>query len=436
MHFSLTKEYSKEELKRAKESMDIRSCKIAKIALVLAFSFTLFSCSHASGNSIRIKSGASNVFSLNESFRDDVYEVVDKNGTVLAPVTSNIIKGFSTKQSQFDTDLSANVIYQGESLPFAYQISSSYEDSATGYQMIFDNQGTIKLTFIGKPDQRVTEFSLPENFSFLPSPLAIWPITSFAASFGGFSSSLKRVVLNPSLQYFTPLESDNLSSLEIVPSSAGKLHYDERGFLVVDSSLWGISSSFEGALDLPKSIATIEPSAFAGTLSEVTSLTADENFANPNFTMTSFHLPKNQAFIIHNNNHGYSSKNGFIFYTSGNDVLCRGIPAGLKCPENTLTLPTGINRFLLDALYGMDNPTMVKVVLPDSVTSFKDGISDLKNTTLHTLRLTSPTVVSTNSISVNNLPSSLTAIEVPSSLLSQYQGAAGWSLVKERFVAF
>lgn len=416
--------------------MSTRGCKITKTAFVLALSFFLFSCSHASGNSVRVKSGASAVFSLNGSFRDDVYEIVDKNGMVLAPVTNVIVKGFSTKQSKFDTDLSAEAVYQGESLPFIYQISSSYEDAVSGYQMVFDNQGTIKLTFIGKPDQKATEFSLPENLSFLPSPLATWPVNSFAASFGGFSSSLERVLFNPSLQYFAPLSSDNLSSLEFVPSSVGKLHYDERGFLIVDSTLWGISASFKGALDLPSEITTIEPSAFAGTLSQVTSLTAEKNFRNPNFTLSSFHLPTNQAFLINENDQGYSSKDGFIFYTSGSEVICRGVPAGLNCPENTLTLPNGINRFLLDALYGMENPTMTKVVLPNSVVSFKDGLSDLKNAIIQSLRLTSPTVVSTNSISVNNLPSSLTTIEVPSSLLSQYQNAAGWSLVKERLVAY
>lgn len=436
VHEGDVKEYSKEELKKAWVSKMMRRCKICQWILLFTLSLPLFSCSHSSGNFVRLKNGSSNAFSLNGSFKNDVFEIVDKNGTLLAPVTSDIVKGFSTQQSQFDTDFSATAVYQGESLPFTYQISSSYEDSEHKDQMVFHNEGTIELTFFGKPDSSLSTFSIPENLTYLPAPLKEWPITSLAASFGGFSSTLQKVCLNPSLVSFKPLASENLSSLEFIPSSTGKLHYDERGFLMIDSALWGIEESLQGAVSLPSDATSVKENAFAGVLSGITSLSIDKNYDNPNFTLTSCHLPANQAFVIKENGNGYSSQDGFILYRSGSDVICRGVPAGKIGEEKTLTLPEGINRFLLDVFYGFENPTMEKVVLPSSVTSFKDGLSELKNTTLHTLRFTSPSVVSTNSISVTNLPASLTTIEVPSALLSSYQNAAGWSLVKERLVAY
>lgn len=397
---------------------------------------SLASCSHSSGNYVRLKEGESNSFQFDSSFSDGVYEIVSKSGSILAPVSGDIVKGFSTRQTIFDKDLEATASYEGENLSFTYQISSSFDDDGSGYRFVFDNEGGISVRFFGNPDQNATEFDIPETFSFLPSPLNQWPVVDVKASFGGFSNLLKKVMFNKSLVSFEPLESENLPSLQFVPSPQGRIRYDQRGFLIIGSTLWGIDPAFQGSLLLPTEVTIYEESAFAGVLPNVTKVVIPKAFGNPNFTLSSYRMDKNLAFEIVDNGNGYFSKDGFILYSSGNDTICRGVPAGLKCQNDTLTIPVGVNRFVLDALYGFANPTMKRVVLPSTVTSFKDGLADLANTVLESLRFTSSEMVSTTSISVGNLPKTLERIEVPSSLLEQYKTAAGWVAVSDKLVGF
>jgi hypothetical protein len=93
-----------------------------------------------------------------------------------------------------------------------------------------------------------------------------------------------------------------------------------------------------------------------------------------------------------------------------------------------------VTRFLFSTLDDWPSPSFTNVIFPAELTSFSVPTAS-KATYLTSLQFTSTTVVRTNAISIKNLPSSLTAIMVPSALLDSYKNDTYWSKVASLFIA-
>jgi hypothetical protein len=404
------------------------------ILAVFAFCFALSSCAKDRGYTIVLADGASSTYQYAEAYHEGslaLYSGTDK----IADVTPAMLVGFSTSVTSFDQDLPLGVSYQGFTYKTTYQVSSLYTFDQSHYTVKI-GANELNVSFIGSPDGTAQEFSLPSSIATLPGVLKTYPVTTWSASFGAMLS-LEKVTLSPVVKSFVP--EAIAPAIAVYPSSTlpggqtGVLDY-QGDFLIQDSVLWGIRSGVTGELVLPTGASSFKANAFAATLSGVTSLRIPSSYSDCDFSALSRSLPNNQAFILDQAPKGYSTSEGFILYSDGSDTFIRGIPLGRFQNKSDLTLPSGVTRFLFSTLDDWPSPSFTNVIFPAELTSFSVPTAS-KATYLTSLQFTSTTVVRTNAISIKNLPSSLTAIMVPSALLDSYKNDTYWSKVASLFIA-
>lgn len=405
-----------------------KTCGIAMVLFALQVSAV--SCAKSPAITIELEEGKSNVYEYGESLHPlslGIYQ----SGEFIRYVEEEDLVSFSTVTSQFDTPLQAKVNYGKASYPFTYQVSSLYDFDKTHYTVKLHSDASLEVTLIGNPSKSATEFVLPNQIDTLPGALKNWKVAYWSASFGAMNA-LKKVTLNPDLLSFTPLID---SSIEVVPGSGGHLTYDQSGFLSQNSVLWGLSSSLKGEVDLPNNCTSFVFNAFAGTHSGITSLHFPTTYADYSLLGVCDNLPDCCEFVLPTETQGYSTKEGFLYKKADSEVQCFGVPMGKKPSGNTLSLPEGLTRFLFDNLDGCVNETYQTLVLPSSLLSLSAKTA-VTAPYLTGLKLLSPRVVDTTSLAIKYFATSLTKIEVPSSLLTSYQADDNWGKLASIFVGF
>ncbi len=396
----------------------------------LSLLFVLSGCGETlSPYTLKLESGATNVYEFAEGFRDGSLGIYDGEKR-LSLVTSSMIENFHTNVLTLDQDLPLKVRYQGKLLTTTYQVSSLYTSDKDHYSVKISYE-SLEVVSLGNPSKTATEFQIPSYSETLPSPLKDWPITAWSASFGGMDS-LRKVTLSPVLKSFspTPLASDiALYPYSTVDDEATSLINYEGNFLYLDSALAGIRSTASGVLSLPNQVDHFWDNAFAAPLPGVLFVELNSKYQAMDFTRLAQNLPMNQGFILDGTANGYFVNDGFLYYNDGTDVLLRGIPEGRLQDTASLTLPEGLTRFHLTTLDGFTAPGSAQVIFPSTLKSFTAPL-EINNTTLKSLEFTSASMVKCNALSLKNLPSSLTSIKVPSALLATYQSDSVWGNVK------
>lgn len=404
--------------------------------LPLLFGLILASCGGKSGPEyvLTLAPEAEEVYEYGASFKDDSLLLVDKatNKTVKSVVSTMLI-GFSTEKTDFAITYSAKVSYNGQNYPFDYKITSKYTADKT-YNLVLALDG-IEVTSIKNPSSSATEFTIPETINTLPSAFKNVPLTKWSASLSELTS-LSQLHLSANLLSFAP-EGEVRDTVEVLPNANGHLHYDSGGFFSLSNVLWGLSPNLSGAVSLPSSCTSFAKCAFAGERALITALTIPASYPAPNFTKLSYHFPNNEKFILSSTSPYYSTPEGFIYWANDSEVSCRGIPAGKVCTNQTLSFSAGLKRFTFDNLYGISNPTMKNLLFPDSLTSFgcNTNLSAFSTCPVTTLTFQSAAVVTTGSIDLSYLPSTITSIKVPSSLLASYQADSYWKKVADKISA-
>jgi len=400
------------------------------LTLLFALASGIVSCAKAPAITIELEEGGSNVYEYGESLHPlslGIYQ----SGEFVRYVEEADLVSFSTETRRFDTPLQAEIAYGKTNYPFTYQVSSLYDFDKAHYTVKLHSDASIEVALIGNPSKSATDFVLPNQIDTLPGVLKDWKVAYWSASFGAMSA-LKKVTLNPDLLSFTPLIDP---SIEIQPDPSGRLAYDKAGFFTQGSTLWGLSSALKGEVDLPSSCTSFVPNAFAGSHSAITSLHFPTTYDDYSLLGVCPNLPDCTEFVLPSEAQGYSTKEGFLYKKNDNEVQCYGIPMGRKPSGNILSLPEGLTRFLFDNLSGCVNEAYQTLVLPSSLLSLS-AKAQIATPYLTGLKLLSPCVVDTTSLAIKYFATSLTKIEVPSSLLESYKTDEYWKKLASILVGF
>lgn len=205
-------------------------------------------------------------------WNDKQFEIVDSNHAKVAAVTASMVKGFDSKQAQFNSDIAATVSYQGQTIPFTYQIRSSY--STPSYSVYLQNDQSVRLDGVAE-SIAVDAFTIPEVITELPAPANEWPVKEFSYS------PVARKIMNLNLSKNVEVVSATLDRLcKVVPAKEGKIAYDANGMLVVstgltyDKALIGVAPSFAGeTLAIPATVSSVYGCAFSNAFPQVKTLT-------------------------------------------------------------------------------------------------------------------------------------------------------------------
>jgi hypothetical protein len=361
-------------------------------------------------------------FDFGSKFDDNRFVITNQKDEEIAKVNSSMVTGFDTTKTTIGKDITATVTYQGQSLPFTYEISSYYSLENFGSVNLLDG-GSVSINSVNGYS-KLTSYTIPDVVEGLPAPASSWPVTEFEATAGDALASL---TLGKNL---TRLSTGSVSYNTVVkPASNGVIQY-ENGFLVDTSSktLFGLASTLTGEVTLPSTATRIAPSAFAMENTTITKIIYPASYTTyTGYNMGAYHLKGVTSFGVSSDNTLFSvDKDGVLYYHSATlkGTIAIMAPRGSSTwtETNPLVLSSTVAYVNLSFLNGMENIPAVSV--PATCTNIT---TIAKLVSLKTLILTKTTTeitkIAKDSLALLNADIN---IKVPSSLVDDYKADAVW----------